>query len=192
MELFDCINCDKCVPVCPNDANFAYRFDAEEIPIRFLGRDEDGFRFDRRGEFEFASDHQLANFADFCNECGNCDVFCPEDGGPYVLKPRVFGRLEDWRRFAEHDGLCYVVRGDTRALHARVAGVEYTWTTTPDDARYEGPGFDLCYDPTDPLRTLAGRLDGECDWTWTDVLRRWRDALFDDDAVHWPAFTADL
>ena len=22
--LFDCINCDKCVPVCPNDANFVY------------------------------------------------------------------------------------------------------------------------------------------------------------------------
>src|SRR5262249_55630727 len=21
---FDCINCDKCVPVCPNDANFVY------------------------------------------------------------------------------------------------------------------------------------------------------------------------
>src|SRR5207247_8965020 len=22
--LFDCVNCDKCVPVCPNDANFVY------------------------------------------------------------------------------------------------------------------------------------------------------------------------
>ena len=25
---------------------------------------------------------QIAIFADACNECGNCDVFCPEDGGP--------------------------------------------------------------------------------------------------------------
>src|SRR5262249_12933166 len=24
LVLFDCINCDKCVPVCPNDANFVY------------------------------------------------------------------------------------------------------------------------------------------------------------------------
>ena len=23
-SLFDCINCDKCIPVCPNDANFVY------------------------------------------------------------------------------------------------------------------------------------------------------------------------
>ena len=28
--LFDCINCDKCVPVCPNDANFVY----ETAPLR--------------------------------------------------------------------------------------------------------------------------------------------------------------
>ena len=28
--LFDCINCDKCVPVCPNDANFVY----DTAPLR--------------------------------------------------------------------------------------------------------------------------------------------------------------
>ncbi|GIS37006.1 MAG: hypothetical protein Ct9H90mP9_0360 [Pseudomonadota bacterium] len=43
--------------------------------------------------------HQIANFADFCNECGNCDIFCPEDGGPYVLKPRFFGSRESFREF---------------------------------------------------------------------------------------------
>src|SRR5439155_6462759 len=25
--LYDCINCDKCIPVCPNDANFFYEVD---------------------------------------------------------------------------------------------------------------------------------------------------------------------
>ena len=29
-------------------------------------------------------------WADACNDCGNCDVFCPEDGGPYIEKPRLF------------------------------------------------------------------------------------------------------
>ena len=33
---------------------------------------------------------QIANLADFCNECGNCDTFCPEVGGPYIEKPRFF------------------------------------------------------------------------------------------------------
>ena len=29
--LYDCINCDKCVPVCPNDANFVYEAPAAAI-----------------------------------------------------------------------------------------------------------------------------------------------------------------
>ena len=29
--LYDCINCDKCVPVCPNDANFVYEMDAADV-----------------------------------------------------------------------------------------------------------------------------------------------------------------
>ena len=41
--------------------------------------------------FAMKDRHQLANFADFCNDCGNCDVFCPEEGGPYIVKPRFFG-----------------------------------------------------------------------------------------------------
>jgi len=33
---------------------------------------------------------QIACYADFCNECGNCDTFCPEYGGPYIKKPTLF------------------------------------------------------------------------------------------------------
>ncbi len=33
LQLFDCITCDICVPVCPNDANFTYRIEADEIPV---------------------------------------------------------------------------------------------------------------------------------------------------------------
>ena len=29
--LFDCINCDKCVPVCPNNANFAYELMPQDL-----------------------------------------------------------------------------------------------------------------------------------------------------------------
>lgn len=45
---------------------------------------------------------QIANFADFSNDCGNCDEFCPEDGGPYVAKPRLFVSRERWLRDAPH------------------------------------------------------------------------------------------
>ncbi|KAF0193343.1 MAG: hypothetical protein FD167_5995, partial [bacterium] len=29
--LYDCINCDKCIPVCPNDANFFYELKPMEV-----------------------------------------------------------------------------------------------------------------------------------------------------------------
>ena len=31
LVLFDCISCDKCIPVCPNDANFYFEIDPTEI-----------------------------------------------------------------------------------------------------------------------------------------------------------------
>ena len=34
--LYDCINCDKCVPVCPNDANFVYETRAVDHRVRQL------------------------------------------------------------------------------------------------------------------------------------------------------------
>ena len=48
--------------------------------------------------------HQIAVFQDFCNDCGNCDTFCPEEGGPYLEKPRFFGTLDGWHRWRDRDG----------------------------------------------------------------------------------------
>lgn len=123
--LFDCVNCDKCVPVCPNDANFVY----ETGPLR---AEYDNWRIAAGavtrvpgGVFEASKAHQLANFQDFCNDCGNCDVFCPEDGGPYVEKPRFFGSLEAWKGQPGRDGLFVRRESDVDAAWGRVAGVEY-------------------------------------------------------------------
>ncbi len=91
LELFDCVNCDKCIPVCPNDANFFYRVEpvAVEAPA-WIFRPKH-FEETAPVRVEIDESHQLATFVDFCNACGNCDVFCPEDGGPYHLKPHWFG-----------------------------------------------------------------------------------------------------
>jgi putative selenate reductase len=123
--LFDCINCDKCVPVCPNDANFVYE-------TNVLRREYQSYRYEKGtvrtvpgGLFEVRKPHQLANFQDFCNECGNCDVFCPEDGGPYIEKPRFFGSLEAWKSLAARDGF-FAERVDTiDAIWGRIRGGEY-------------------------------------------------------------------
>ena len=86
LKLFDCLTCAKCIPVCPNDANFTFWMPSTpQVPV---------------GEAR-----QIANFADFCNDCGNCDIFCPEDGGPYLLKPRLFVNRERWLKDAPRDAI---------------------------------------------------------------------------------------
>jgi len=123
--LFDCINCDKCVPVCPNDANFAY----ETGPLRV---EYESWRVSAGkavavpgGLFEVKKAHQLANFQDFCNDCGNCDTFCPEDGGPFVEKPRFFGSMDAWSKQPGRNGFFVRRQGDMDAAWGRLQGLEY-------------------------------------------------------------------
>jgi putative selenate reductase len=123
--LFDCINCDKCIPVCPNDANFSYAATPFRTEYRNYEVTGGGVSEIPGGTFEAAKTHQIANFQDFCNECGNCDVFCPEDGGPYVEKPRFFGSLDAWRALAQRDGFFVRRADDVDAVWVRIKGVEY-------------------------------------------------------------------
>ena len=125
LALFDCVNCDKCLPACPNDANFVY----ETEP---LAREYESYRVEggravpvAGGRFEARERHQIANFQDFCNDCGNCDTFCPEDGGPYLEKPRFFGSLADWREQGARDGFFVERRTDRDTMWGRLSGVEY-------------------------------------------------------------------
>ena len=125
LALFDCINCDKCLPACPNDANFVY--EVEPLAKAYESYRVDGGRAIpvTGGRFEVRESHQIATFSDFCNDCGNCDTFCPEDGGPYLEKPRFFGSLEAWRRRTDRDGFCVERREGGDRLWGRLQGVEY-------------------------------------------------------------------
>jgi putative selenate reductase len=124
LALFDCTNCDKCVPVCPNDANFTYALEVADHAAFTLTRASGAAEVTivSAEPVRVTDAHQLANYADFCNECGNCDVFCPEDGGPYVLKPRFFGSETEMDRHPHLDGV--VVQGLGRAA-GRFRGVRY-------------------------------------------------------------------
>ena len=122
LHLFDCINCDKCIPVCPNDANFVYETPPRTIAYRDLvvrgGRLAPGEERSLGWGGPKVSPHQIACWADACNDCGNCDVFCPEDGGPYIEKPRLFGSLASYLADAPRPGF-FVRREDGGPVSAR-------------------------------------------------------------------------
>ena len=106
LTLFDCITCYKCIPVCPNDANFVYDTSPTSVTYRDIEVLPDGTWAEVGDErtFQLEQQAQIANFADYCNHCGNCDTFCPEYDGPYLMKPSFFGSQQAFMDGAPHDG----------------------------------------------------------------------------------------
>jgi putative selenate reductase len=135
--LYDCIACDKCVPVCPNDANFVYETGAVEVVYDNYEVDSGALRAVPGGVLRMTGARQFANYADACNECGTCDVFCPEDGGPFAEKPRFFGSFETYRRDAGRNG--FFIDHERHAIHGVLAGEQYLLVVdaAADRARFE-------------------------------------------------------
>jgi len=186
LTLFDCVTCSKCVPVCPNDANFTFVLPAIEQPIVKVWRDGGVWWSRTEGMLKISKKLQYANFADFCNECGNCDVFCPEDGGPYVIKPRFFGTAADWRHFSKLDGFAmeFLDHGQRRLL-GRIDGLDLSVEPIGDQVRFRGPGFDVTLAPLEPVATLKGVAEGEIDLTHLRILLWVQAAVFDGSAVNY-------
>ena len=186
LSLFDCVTCSKCVPVCPNDANFTFVLPAVEQPIVKVRREGDTWVSRTEGTLKVSKKLQYANFADFCNECGNCDVFCPEDGGPYQIKPRFFGTAADWRHFAGHDGFAMEFPGPgRRRLLGRIDGRDLSVEASGDLVHFRGPGFDVTLAPDDAIGTLSGVAEGEIDLTHLRILLWIRAAVFDSASVNY-------
>jgi len=185
LELFDCINCGICVPVCPNDANFFFEIAPAEIPIVHVRPEGDGWRAREQGSYAIAETKQIGNFADFCNDCGNCDVFCPEDGGPYRIKPRFFAAESAWRADAPRDGFHVAREGSRLVVHARFSGRELRVEIEGGRVLYEGDGFRLRFAEGDPVGTLEGDAEDEVDLTYFRIMARTARAVLEPSGVNY-------
>ena len=171
LTLFDCLTCDKCVGVCPNDANFTFAVPHLEIPVTKARRVDGRWSVRREGVIRVDERHQIGHFADLCNDCGNCDVACPEDGGPFLAKPRFHGSLTALREDPHGTGIVLLRGDDGFTAHARLTpGVEVTLSVTGGRARYAGDGFSLRFDLGAIEETLDGDASGEVDLTPARIL----------------------
>ena len=94
LAMFGCVACNFCITVCPNDAFFNIR-SLDGMPDR----------------------QQYLVLAELCNECGNCMVFCPEDGDPAQVKPKLYTDPEvfagrEGQGFLLADGIVVDARAD--------------------------------------------------------------------------------
>jgi len=107
LDIFDCSSCGNCISVCPNGANFSYNIPlpdgTDKVDIEY--RDYlltmhlsqlKVIEMKKSNRFKLGKLLQFANYIDSCNECGNCDTFCPETGGPFKSKPAFFSSLKDY------------------------------------------------------------------------------------------------
>ena len=93
-EASRCLLCDDvcniCVGVCPNFSNVTFEAAPEKIPIYKLERRGTEVINIIDGYFTVNQKPQIFNIGDFCNECGNCNTFCPTSDAPYLTKPKFY------------------------------------------------------------------------------------------------------
>jgi len=181
LELFDCITCDKCIPVCPNHANFRLHIDPIDLIGRVIRWDGTAFVEESQQLISIKKRHQIATFADFCNECGNCDVFCPEEGGPYEIKPLFFGNEIDWQTFDQQDGFWLPKAESGQTIHGRFGKRAYRLTLAQNQVEYSGPDFEigLSADGKEPqaMKVAPGT---SIDLTYAEILALVRRAILED------------
>jgi putative selenate reductase len=97
---------------------------------------EDGaIRFEEDCLFEIKQQFQILHIANFCNECGNCNTFCPTAGAPHREKPRFYLTIASFNEAAEGYFLS-VLSGRKNLIHKK-KGSFATMTEMADKYIYE-------------------------------------------------------
>ncbi len=160
LYLLDCIACGKCVPVCPNDANFSYEVEPLEVEARNFKIVGNQVLPEESFAIKVKKSEQWAVYADFCNECGNCDTYCPEDGGPFAQKPKFFGTMETFQHHSDRDGF-YAERSEDRdRLWGRLGGRQYYLEVerASDHAHFTDHVLEVTLDRKKPARPLKTHI----------------------------------
>lgn len=172
LALYDCINCDLCIAACPNDAVFAYTVaPVETITERLSGAAGDGLTREPGRGFALRDAHQIAVYEGACNDCSNCEVYCPEEGAPFRIKERLFPSQQAFAAGKEAglEGFW----SDGAVLHGRIDGRELRLEPDAAGVRATLVGGGLQLELSwEPLAVVGGHLpDGSPPLDTADLWR---------------------
>jgi len=103
--------CENCVDVCPNRANISIWVPGMEMA-------------------------QVIHLDNLCNECGNCNSFCPYASAPYKDKFTLFASTDAMQE-STNDGFA-VQSIDPLSAHIRYLGRDYDWKKGEESVVPEG------------------------------------------------------
>ncbi len=132
--------CDVCVTVCPNRANLSYRVPLRQLTVRDLAVNQGRVTpCDDAYVWALTQEHQTLNIGDFCNECGNCQTFCPTAGAPYRDKPKVYLSKAS---FDAETSNCWYLDAATATLWTRFDGQAWALSQRGNRFRLSTPILD--------------------------------------------------
>ncbi len=111
--------CENCVDVCPNRANVEIKVPGNPVP-------------------------QVLHIDRLCNECGNCDTFCPYEGAPYKEKFTLYDNVEDFEA-GTNEGIVFTHDGSAFTIRIKKKdGLKVFRVSRIEAAEFNGIGTDLC------------------------------------------------
>ena len=117
-EASRCLLCDEvcniCTTVCPNLAFHSYEVDPVEYKLKKIIISGNDTKIVDGETFEVKQKYQILHIADWCNQCGNCNTFCPSSGAPYLEKPHLYLNRESFEK--EKDGYFLIEEVESSSL----------------------------------------------------------------------------
>ncbi|MCD4792000.1 MAG: putative selenate reductase subunit YgfK [Bacteroidales bacterium] len=110
--------CNICTTLCPNLALQHYELE----PVKYKLQKVQNNVIVNDVIFEISQKYQIIHIADWCNQCANCETFCPSSGAPYKEKPHLY--LDKTKFAVNKDG--YFFDKDNQSLLAKENGFDFT------------------------------------------------------------------
>ncbi|MCR5507686.1 MAG: putative selenate reductase subunit YgfK [Lachnospiraceae bacterium] len=117
--------CENCIDVCPNRANVEIKVPGNPVP-------------------------QVLHVDRMCNECGNCETFCPYEGAPYKEKFTLYDTVEDFEKGSNeglvftHDGSAFTIRVRKKMRNSQEEEISTFRVSRIEAAEFNGISTDLC------------------------------------------------
>lgn len=139
-EASRCLLCDEvcniCTTVCPNLAFHSYEIQPVSKQLQRLVRKNGNWEVSQDNQpFEVKQQRQILHIADWCNNCGNCNTFCPSADAPYKVKPHLFLSKDVFD--AEEEGFCLEHANGKSILHGKSKGKQTKLTREEGRLIYE-------------------------------------------------------